>query len=157
MSNLTLFSFPQLERRGALVVEFEAPLVTGLKLPVQQRRVVFPEDVIQFSPSVPHSLQPGDKVLAPWEPEQQQYGPGTVLLGLKKQKGQKGKEAVVPLHPQRSTAGGHGSAVLKSQQRTLAPYPVALPCRGSRSGPIFWGMLYLVSRRTEGGGLCLQC
>lgn len=92
-------------------MEFEAPLVTGLKLPVQQRRVVFPEDVIQFSPSVPHSLQPGDKVLGPWEPEQQQYGPGTVLLGLKKQKGQKGEEAVVPLHPQRSTAGGHGSAV----------------------------------------------
>ena len=111
MSNLTLFSFPQLERRGALVVEFEAPLVTGLKLPVQQRRVVFPEDVIQYSPSMPHSLQPGDKVLAPWEAEQQQYGPGTVLLGLKKQKGQKGEEAVVTLHAQSSTAGGHGSAV----------------------------------------------
>ncbi|XP_059116007.1 uncharacterized protein C11orf16 homolog [Peromyscus eremicus] len=90
---------PELERRGALVVEFEAPLVTGLKLPAQQRRVVFPEDVIQFSPSVPHSLQPGDKVLAPWEPEQQQFGPGTVLLGLKKQKGQRAsKEEEITVH-----------------------------------------------------------
>ncbi|CAH6792940.1 BC051019 [Phodopus roborovskii] len=90
---------PELERQGALVVEFEAPLVTGLKLPAQQRRVVFPEDVIQFSPSVPHSLKTGDKVLAPWEPEQQQYGPGTVLLGLKKQKGQRAsKEEEITVH-----------------------------------------------------------
>lgn len=78
-------------------MEFEAPLVTGLTLPAQQRRVVFPEDVIQFSPSVPHSLQLGDKVLAPWEPEQQRYGPGTVLVGLKKQKGQTGKKAAMTL------------------------------------------------------------
>lgn len=90
---------PELEKRGALVVEFEAPLVTDAKLPAQQRRVVFPEDVIQFSPSVPHSLQLGDKVLAPWQPEQQQYGPGTVLLGLKKQKGQRAsKEKEIPVH-----------------------------------------------------------
>lgn len=78
-------------------MEFEAPLVTGLELPAQQQRVVFPEDVIQFSPSVPHSLQLGDKVLAPWEPGQQRYGPGTVLVGLKKQKGQRGKEAAMAL------------------------------------------------------------
>ncbi|XP_005075818.2 uncharacterized protein C11orf16 homolog [Mesocricetus auratus] len=90
---------PELERRGALVVEFEAPLVTGLKLPAQQRRVVFPEDVIQFSPSVAHSLQPGDKVLAPLESEQQQFGPATVLLGLKKQKGQTAsKEEEITVH-----------------------------------------------------------
>ncbi|XP_055463452.1 uncharacterized protein C11orf16 homolog [Psammomys obesus] len=89
---------PELERRGALVVEFEAPLVTGLKLPTQQQRVVFPEDVIQFSPSVSHSLQPGDKVLALWEPEQQQYGPGIVLLGLKKQKGQRASKEEITVH-----------------------------------------------------------
>ncbi|XP_035298185.1 uncharacterized protein C11orf16 homolog [Cricetulus griseus] len=89
---------PELERRGALVVEFEAPLVTGLKLPAQQRRVVFPEDVIQFSPSVPHSLQPGDKVLAPWESEQQQFGPGIVLSGLKRQKGQRASKEEVTVH-----------------------------------------------------------
>ncbi|NP_001035790.1 uncharacterized protein C11orf16 homolog isoform X1 [Mus musculus] len=90
---------PELEKRGALVVEFEAPLVTGLELPAQQQRVVFPEDVIQFSPSVPHSLQLGDKVLAPWEPGQQRYGPGTVLVGLKKQKGQRAsKEKEITVH-----------------------------------------------------------
>ncbi|KAF5918835.1 hypothetical protein HPG69_005875 [Diceros bicornis minor] len=71
-----------LERQGALLVEFEAPLVTGPKLPAQQQSVVLEEDVILFSPSVEYSLQPGDKVLAPWEPDQQRYGPGTVLLGL---------------------------------------------------------------------------
>ena len=94
-----------------MVLEFEAPIVKGLKLPGQKRRVIFTEDVILFSTSVPRSLQPGDKVLAPWEAEQQQYGPGTVLLGLKTQKGQKGEEAVVTLHSQRSTAGGHGSTM----------------------------------------------
>lgn len=124
MSNLTLFSFPQLERRGALVVEFEAPLVTGLKLPAQQRRVVFPEDVIQFSPSVPHSLQPGDKVLAPWESEQQQFGPGIVLSGLKRQKGQRGKEATVTLHPPKEHIWWSWLSCLRATaNRTLTPYP----------------------------------
>ncbi|XP_070130842.1 uncharacterized protein C11orf16 homolog isoform X1 [Equus caballus] len=73
---------PELERQGALLVEFEAPLVTGPKLPAQQQSVVLEDDVIQFSPSMEYSLQPGDKVLAPWEPDRQRYGPGTVLLGL---------------------------------------------------------------------------
>ncbi|XP_021566326.1 uncharacterized protein C11orf16 homolog [Carlito syrichta] len=72
---------PELERQGVLLVEFEAPFVTGPKLPVQQQCIVLEEDVIQHSTSVEYSLQPGDKVLAPWEPDQQRYGPGTVLLG----------------------------------------------------------------------------
>ncbi|XP_013910697.1 PREDICTED: uncharacterized protein C11orf16 homolog [Thamnophis sirtalis] len=29
-----------------------------------------------------HSILPGDKVMAPWEPEQKRYGPGTVLQGM---------------------------------------------------------------------------
>uniref|UniRef100_A0A2K5YYK2 Chromosome 11 open reading frame 16 n=1 Tax=Mandrillus leucophaeus TaxID=9568 RepID=A0A2K5YYK2_MANLE len=73
---------PELERQGVLLVEFEAPLVAGPKLPAQQQRVVLEEDVIPLSPSVGYSLRPGDKVLALWQPGQQQYGPGTVLLGL---------------------------------------------------------------------------
>ncbi|XP_004470323.2 uncharacterized protein C11orf16 homolog [Dasypus novemcinctus] len=72
---------PELERQGTLLVEFETPLVTGPKLPAQRQNVVL-EDVIWLSPSVEHLLQPGDKVLAPWEPGQQRYGPGTVLSGL---------------------------------------------------------------------------
>lgn len=63
-------------------MEFEAPLVAGPKLPARQQRVVLEEDVIPLSPSVGYSLRPGDKVLALWQPGQQQYGPGTVLLGL---------------------------------------------------------------------------
>ncbi|MXQ94255.1 hypothetical protein E5288_WYG007324 [Bos mutus] len=72
----------QLERQGVLLVEFEAPLATGPELPAQRQSVVLEEDVIQFSPTMEFSLRPGDKVLAPWGPDQQRYGPGTVLLGL---------------------------------------------------------------------------
>lgn len=115
-------------------MEFEAPLVTDVKLPAQQRRVVFPEDVIQFSPSVPHSLQLGDKVLAPWEPEQQQYGPGTVLLGLKKQKGQRGKGATVTLremcHGGRSTIGDQSSGGLRTTAKIALPAFLAAFCSG---------------------------
>ncbi|XP_017503928.3 uncharacterized protein C11orf16 homolog isoform X3 [Manis javanica] len=70
---------PELERQGALLVEFETPLVTDPKLPAQRQSVVLEEDVIQFPSS---SLRPGDKVLALWGPGRQRYGPGTVLLGL---------------------------------------------------------------------------
>lgn len=44
--------------------------------------MVLKDDVIQFSPPLEYSLQQGDKVLAPWEPGQLRYGPGTVLWGL---------------------------------------------------------------------------
>ncbi|XP_057363327.1 uncharacterized protein C11orf16 homolog isoform X5 [Manis pentadactyla] len=73
---------PELERQGALLVEFETPLVTDPKLPAQQQSVVLEEDVIQFPPSKESSLRPGDKVLALWGPGRQRYGPGTVLSGL---------------------------------------------------------------------------
>jgi hypothetical protein len=91
MPTLTLLSFPQLERQGILVVEFESPSVAGPNLPAQRQSVVLEEDVIQLSPSVDYSLQPGDTVLAPWEPDRQRYGPGTVLLGLKMRDPQRGK------------------------------------------------------------------
>ncbi|KAM8814960.1 uncharacterized protein C11orf16 homolog [Rhynchonycteris naso] len=70
---------PELERRGGLLVEFKAPLVTDPELPAQQQSVVLGEDVIRFSPSAEYSLKPGDKVLAPWEADRQPYGPATVL------------------------------------------------------------------------------
>ncbi|XP_008264037.3 uncharacterized protein C11orf16 homolog [Oryctolagus cuniculus] len=73
---------PELEQQGTLLVEFEVPLVTGPKLPAPQLSVVSEEDVIQLPRSVDYSLRTGDKVLAPWEPDRQRYGPGTVLLGL---------------------------------------------------------------------------
>ncbi|XP_037696090.1 uncharacterized protein C11orf16 homolog [Choloepus didactylus] len=89
---------PELERQGILLVEFEAPFVTGLKLPAQQQSVVLKEDVIPFSLSMECALQPGDKVLALWEPDGQRYGPGTVLLGLETrdlQRASKDKEITV--------------------------------------------------------------
>ncbi|PNJ24628.1 LOW QUALITY PROTEIN: C11orf16 isoform 2, partial [Pongo abelii] len=90
---------PELERQGVLLVEFEAPLVAGSKLPAQQQRVVLEEDVIPLSPSVGYSLRPGDKVLALWEPRQQQYGPGTVLLGLEMRDPQRAsKEEEITVH-----------------------------------------------------------
>ncbi|KAM5248550.1 LOW QUALITY PROTEIN: uncharacterized protein C11orf16 homolog [Ctenodactylus gundi] len=72
---------PELERLGILLVEFEVPLVIGPVLPDQRQSVVSEEDVVQLSPSTEYSLQPGDKVLASWEPDRQRYGPDTVLLG----------------------------------------------------------------------------
>ncbi|XP_069890900.1 uncharacterized protein C11orf16 homolog isoform X1 [Dipodomys merriami] len=75
-------STPEVERRGALVVKFEAPLATVPKLQAQWQSIVLEEDVIRLSPSVKYSLQPGDKVLACWGPDRQRYGPGTVLSGL---------------------------------------------------------------------------
>lgn len=71
-------------------MEFEAPLVTGPELPAPRQSVVLGEDVIQFSPPEEHSLQPGDKVLASWEPDRQRYGPATVL-GLEARGPQRGK------------------------------------------------------------------
>ena len=90
-----MFSFPQLERQGFLLVEFEAPLAAGPELPAQRQRVVLEEDVIQFSPTMEYSLRPGDKVLAPWGPDQQRYGPGTVLLGLEARDPQRGKAFII--------------------------------------------------------------
>ncbi|XP_023563367.1 uncharacterized protein C11orf16 homolog isoform X2 [Octodon degus] len=97
---------PELERQGILLVEFEAPFVTDPKLPAQRQSVVSEEDVVQLSPYVEYSLRPGDKVLAAWEPGQQRYGPGTVLLGSEMQASKEeeitvhlwsGKTAQVPL------------------------------------------------------------
>ncbi|XP_023417434.1 uncharacterized protein C11orf16 homolog isoform X1 [Cavia porcellus] len=86
---------PELERQGILLVEF----VTGPKLPAQRQSVVSDKDVVQLSPYLEYSLQPGDKVLAAWEPDRQRYGPGTVLLGSEVRDNQRaGKEEEVTVH-----------------------------------------------------------
>ncbi|KAM6174023.1 uncharacterized protein C11orf16 homolog [Erethizon dorsatum] len=90
---------PELERQGILLVEFEAPLVTGPKLPAQRQSVVSEEDVVLLSPYVEYSLRPGDKVLAAWEPGRQRYGPGTVLLGSEVRDNQRAsKEEEITVH-----------------------------------------------------------
>uniref|UniRef100_A0A8C9AFV2 Chromosome 11 open reading frame 16 n=1 Tax=Prolemur simus TaxID=1328070 RepID=A0A8C9AFV2_PROSS len=90
---------PELERQGTLLVEYEAPRVTGPKLPARQQSVVLEEDVVRLSPSVGYALHLGDKVLAPWEPDRQRYGPGTVVLGLEARDPQRAsKEEEITVH-----------------------------------------------------------
>ncbi|XP_036283140.1 uncharacterized protein C11orf16 homolog isoform X2 [Pipistrellus kuhlii] len=88
---------PELERQGALLVEFEAPLVTGPQLPAPRQSVVLGEDVVRFSPPEGSSLQPGDTVLAPWEPDGQWYGPATVS-GLEARGPQRASEEEITVH-----------------------------------------------------------
>ncbi|KAM4845252.1 uncharacterized protein C11orf16 homolog isoform 2-T2 [Thomomys bottae] len=136
---------PEVERRGALVVKFEAPLATGPKLPAQRQSIVLEEDVIRLSPSVAYSLQPGDKVLAPWGLDQQRYGPGTILSGVKmrgdRQKASKEEEIIVyfwngmtakvPLHEvKRVPLTVWKKAVERLQKPCMTEHPEALwvPC-----------------------------
>lgn len=39
-------------------------------------------DILEYVNGMRHSILPGDKVLAPWEPERKRYGPGTVIRGI---------------------------------------------------------------------------
>ncbi|XP_032215535.1 uncharacterized protein C11orf16 homolog isoform X5 [Mustela erminea] len=87
-----------LERWGALLVEFEVPLITDPKLPAQRQNVVLEDDVIQFLPSVECSLRPGDKVLALCEPDEQRYGPGTVLLASEARDPQRASKGEINVH-----------------------------------------------------------
>ncbi|XP_074086367.1 uncharacterized protein C11orf16 homolog [Macrotis lagotis] len=77
---------PKPGRQGKLLVELEAPHSPDLQ------QSIAPEDVIQYSWALRHSLLPGDKVLAPWEPEQERYGPGTVVQGLETRDPQRASE-----------------------------------------------------------------
>uniref|UniRef100_A0A6I8P9H7 DUF4537 domain-containing protein n=1 Tax=Ornithorhynchus anatinus TaxID=9258 RepID=A0A6I8P9H7_ORNAN len=71
---------PEPGRAGPLLVEFEAPRASGKEPSPPQSTAL--EDVIGLLEATRHSLLPGDKVLAPWEPEQKRFGPGTVVRGL---------------------------------------------------------------------------
>ncbi|XP_072475601.1 uncharacterized protein C11orf16 homolog isoform X2 [Notamacropus eugenii] len=82
---------PELGRQGKLLVEFEALHSTGPKSPGPLQSTA-PEDVIQHSWALEHSLLPGDKVLAPWEAKQERYGPGTVVQGLETRDPEKASE-----------------------------------------------------------------
>lgn len=39
-------------------------------------------DMVPHTQAHGHSLVPGDKVLAPWEPSLARYGPGSVIQGV---------------------------------------------------------------------------
>ncbi|KFV50927.1 Uncharacterized protein C11orf16, partial [Tyto alba] len=67
--------------RGMFLVEFAKPLVSHGKHPVCAQKTA-QDDILEYVNRMKHSLLPGDKVLAPWEPDMARYGPGTVLTGI---------------------------------------------------------------------------
>ncbi|XP_027740304.1 uncharacterized protein C11orf16 homolog isoform X1 [Empidonax traillii] len=67
--------------RGMFLVEFAKPLASRGKHPVCVQKTA-KDDILEYVNGMKHSLLPGDKVLAPWEPDMARYGPGTVLTGI---------------------------------------------------------------------------
>ncbi|KFQ78633.1 Uncharacterized protein C11orf16, partial [Phoenicopterus ruber ruber] len=67
--------------RGMFLVEFAKPLVSRGTHPVCAQKTA-KDDILEYVNGMKHSLVPGDKVLAPWEPDMARYGPGTVLMGI---------------------------------------------------------------------------
>ncbi|KAM6322042.1 uncharacterized protein C11orf16 homolog [Podargus strigoides] len=67
--------------RDMFLVEFAKPLVSRGRNPVCVQKTA-KDDMLEYVNGMKHSLLPGDKVLAPWEPDMARYGPGTVLTGI---------------------------------------------------------------------------
>ncbi|XP_072785740.1 uncharacterized protein C11orf16 homolog isoform X1 [Taeniopygia guttata] len=67
--------------RDMFLVEFAKPLVSRGKHPVHVQKTA-KDDILEYVNGMKHSLLPGDRVLAPWEPDRARYGPGTVLRGI---------------------------------------------------------------------------
>ncbi|KFZ46247.1 Uncharacterized protein C11orf16, partial [Antrostomus carolinensis] len=65
---------------GMFLVEFAKPLVSSGRHPVCVQKTA-KDDILEYVNGMKHSLLPGDKVLAPWEPDMARYGPGTILTG----------------------------------------------------------------------------
>uniref|UniRef100_A0A8C4VXH4 Chromosome 11 open reading frame 16 n=1 Tax=Gopherus evgoodei TaxID=1825980 RepID=A0A8C4VXH4_9SAUR len=63
------------------LVEFDKPLASGDKYSVCVQKTAR-DDILEYVNGMRHSILPGDKVLAPWEPDLVRYGPGTILLGI---------------------------------------------------------------------------
>ncbi|KFV50223.1 Uncharacterized protein C11orf16, partial [Gavia stellata] len=66
--------------RGMFLVEFAKPLVSHGRHPACLQKTA-KDDILEYVNGMKHSLLPGDKVMAPWEPDMARYGPGTVLTG----------------------------------------------------------------------------
>ncbi|XP_072194927.1 uncharacterized protein C11orf16 homolog [Excalfactoria chinensis] len=67
--------------RGMFLVEFTRPLQLYGRHSVCVQKTA-KDDILEYANGMKHSLLPGDKVLAPWEPDLVRYGPGTVLTGI---------------------------------------------------------------------------
>lgn len=72
------------------LVEFAEPLVSHGSHPVRVQKTA-KDDILECVNGMKHSLLPGDKVLAPWEPDMARYGPGTVLTGIETRDPLRGK------------------------------------------------------------------
>ncbi|XP_070813570.1 uncharacterized protein C11orf16 homolog [Pituophis catenifer annectens] len=74
--------------RGTIIKDLEASeqrsflvqFAMGQDAPYSQKTAS--SDILECVNGMRHSILPGDKVMAPWEPEQKRYGPGTVLQGM---------------------------------------------------------------------------
>ncbi|XP_062974487.1 uncharacterized protein C11orf16 homolog [Elgaria multicarinata webbii] len=67
-------------RKGTFLVQFATPFSVGEDTTCVQQTAR--SDIFEYVNGLRHSILPGDKVLAPWEPGQKRYGPGTVILGM---------------------------------------------------------------------------
>ncbi|XP_021258001.1 uncharacterized protein C11orf16 homolog isoform X2 [Numida meleagris] len=67
--------------RGMFLVEFTRPLQSHGRHSVCVQKTA-KDDILEYANGMKHSLLPGDKVLAPWEPDLVRFGPGTVLTGI---------------------------------------------------------------------------
>ena len=73
------------------LVEFAKPLVSRGRLPVCVQKTA-KDNILEYVNGMKHSLLPGDKVLAPWEPDMARYGPGTILTGIETRDPLRGKK-----------------------------------------------------------------
>lgn len=73
------------------LVEFAKPLVSCGRHPVRVQKTA-KDDILEYVNGMKHSLLPGDRVLAPWEPDRARYGPGTVLRGIETRDPLRGKK-----------------------------------------------------------------
>ncbi|KYO22052.1 hypothetical protein Y1Q_0000674 [Alligator mississippiensis] len=69
------------EESGMHLIEFAKPPALGEKYPAYVQKTS-KDDILEYSHGMSHCILPGDKVLAPWEPDMVRYGPGTVVLGI---------------------------------------------------------------------------
>uniref|UniRef100_A0A803YE46 DUF4537 domain-containing protein n=1 Tax=Meleagris gallopavo TaxID=9103 RepID=A0A803YE46_MELGA len=67
--------------REMFLVEFTRPLQLHGRHSVCVQKTA-KDDILEYANGMKHSLLPGDKVLAPWEPDLVRYGPGTILTGI---------------------------------------------------------------------------
>uniref|UniRef100_A0A674I319 Chromosome 11 open reading frame 16 n=1 Tax=Terrapene triunguis TaxID=2587831 RepID=A0A674I319_9SAUR len=76
-----LYPLSAVGERGTFLVEFDKPPASGDKYSVCVQKTSR-DDILEYVNGMRHSILPGDKVLAPWEPDLVRYGPGTILLGI---------------------------------------------------------------------------